>query len=436
VEGSRTARARWLPSLRVVVVYVVFVTAWILGSDAVVAAFVSDPEQITRLQTLKGIAFVVVTAGLLYLLIKRVIEDTQLSYEGAAKREASLGLLLEQIPASVWTTDLDLMVTYARGGGIAGPGMETSSVVGNNVGQTTGSEVPHLPSVEAHRRALEGQEASFRFESEGETIEARVKPFRDTADHIVGCLGFGLDVTERVNSERERSQTLERLQKLNKERETLLGHLVRAEEAERKRIAEGIHDDSIQVMTSAGMEMDLLIDRLSEPGDVELARRSRDLVSDAIGRLRTLVFRLRPLALDQAGLAVATRLLLEKATVETGLEFTLSDESTVPLGGEKLYVTYQIIQEAIANVRTHSSARRVDVTFSDGEDGLQVQVVDDGSGFDPATPIEHGHFGLTGMRERAAVLGGTCTVMTSHEGTSIELWVPWDEHRPAQTVSG
>jgi signal transduction histidine kinase len=259
---------------------------------------------------------------------------------------------------------------------------------------------------------------------------------RDTAYHIVGCLGFGLDVTERVNSERERSQTLERLEKLNKERETLLGHLVRAEEAERKRIAEGIHDDSIQVMTSAGMEMDLLIDRLSEPDDVELARRSRDLVGDAIGRLRILVFRLRPLALDQAGLAVAARLLLKKATVETGLEFTLSDESTVPLGGEKLYVTYQIIQEAIANVRKHSGARRVDVTFRDGEDGLKVQVVDDGSGFDPATPLEHGHFGLTGMRERAAVLGGICTVTTSNEGTSIELWVPWDDHRPAQTVSG
>ncbi len=427
--------ASWRPSLRVVVAYAVFVTAWILGSDAVVAAFVSDPEEITRLQSLKGIGFVVVTAGLLYLLIKRVIESTQLFYEGLAEREASLSLLLEQIPASVWTTDLDLTITSARGRGIARPRMEASSFVGTKVGQTPGSEVPHLPSVEAHRRALEGQEASFRFESGGETVEARVMPLRDTAGQIIGCLGFGLDVTERVNSERERSQTLKRLQKLNKERETLFGHLVRAEEAERKRIAEGIHDDSIQVMTSAGMALDLLIGRLSEPGDVELAQRSRDLVSDAIGRLRTLVFHLRPLALDEAGLAAATRLLLKKSSVETGLEFTLSDESSVPLEGPKLYVTYQIIQEAIANIRNHSGAHRVDVTFRDCTDGLRIRLEDDGSGFDPDRAPEQGHFGLTDMRERAAVVGGTCNVTTSPEGTSIDLWVPWAERPVAQTVS-
>lgn len=425
--------ASWRPSLRVVVAYVVFLTIWIVGSDALVAAVASDPREITQLQTAKGIAFALVSASLLYLLIKRTIDSLESAHVERFQREAHLSLALSQLPANVWTTDDELRITSIRGQPI--PAGSSQDAVGKTVPEAVGSQDPLHPATRAHHMALSGRQERYVMEWKGATIDNTVGPLRDASGRVIGCLGFSLDVTDRMRLGRERVSAVARLERLNRERESLLRHLVRAEESERKRIAEGIHDDSIQVMTSAGMAIDLLMGRLTDAADVELAKRGRELVSEAIARLRSLVFHLRPLALDEAGLAAATRLLLKKTSVETGLEFTLSDESTVPLEGPKLHVTYQIIQEAIANVRKHSGAHRVDVRFRDGTDGLLIRLEDDGSGFDPDRAPEQGHFGLTDMRERAAVLGGTCNVTTSPEGTSIDLWVPWAERPVAQTVS-
>jgi signal transduction histidine kinase len=435
VEPKLDSTGSWRPSLRIVAVYVVFLTAWILGSDAVVAAVATDAEEVTRLQTLKGFFFIAISAALLYELIRRVIGSIQVAYQDVANREATLALVLDQLPVNIWTTDPDLTVTSVRGRGIPGFQLDETDLVGKRIGESEGrSGDPEFAPVQAHLQSLSGKDSRFTVVHEDITMDAFVTPMRDAEDEVIGCLGFALDVSERVHSDVELSRTVERLKRLNEQREILLRHLVKAEEAERKRIAAGIHDDSIQVMTSAAMALDLLVGRLTAPDHLELADRARSMVRDAIGRLRNLVFHLRPIALEEAGLAAATRLLLKKNSVDGGFAFSLNDESDTPLEGERLFVAYQIIQEAVANIRKHSGAKHVEVTFRNSQGGLQITVEDDGCGFDPTTTDTSEHFGLTDMRERAHALGGTFEIVPSRKGTSVKVWIP--EHDRSVTGVG
>lgn len=90
-------------------------------------------------------------------------------------------------------------------------------------------------------------------------------------------------------------------------------------------------------------------------------------------------------------------------------------------------VLYRVAQEALANVRKHSKASRIDVSLSDRENGALLRVRDDGVGFDPATVDEErpGHLGLVSMRERAEMAGGRFRVASAEgRGTLVEAWVP------------
>lgn len=423
MEPVKKGNRSWQPSVRIVAAYVAFVTLWIVLSDTVVAAIASNAAEVTRFQTLKGVFFIIVSAGLLYLLIHRTIDSIRRSQREAAESQGPLDLALSQLPANIWTTDAELKLTTMRGNRDSRRRFDPNELLGKRVDELMG---PEAPMVEPHRQALEGKHGRYLQEVDGVKFACTVGPLRSADGEVIGCLGFSLDVTERVEAETERTAAVERLKRLNEEREILLRHLVKAEEEERKRIAAGIHDDSIQVMTSAGMALDLLANQLSDGEDRELALRARSLIADAIGRLRSLVFHLRPVELDETGLGPAVRLLLKKASIEAGFEFTLVDESSRPVAGDKVHVLYQIIQESIANIRKHSGAKHVDARMMDADDGVKVVVRDDGRGFDPAQVRgDHHHFGLTDMRERAQAIGGSC-LLTSvpGSGTLVEISIP------------
>lgn len=441
MEPVKNGTRSWQPSVRIVAAYVAFLTLWILGSDAVVAAIASDAGEVTRYQTLKGIFFVIVSAGLLYLLVHRTIESIGRSQLAAAESEGPLALALSQLPANIWLTDKEMRITSIRGNRNPKRPADREELIGKTIGETIGSDDPDIPSIKAHREALAGKQGRY-IQAFGELMfDSSVGPLRNEGGEVIGCLGFALDVTDRLSADAERQAAVERLERLNEEREILLRHLVRAEEEERKRIAGGIHDDSIQVMTSAGMALDLLTTRLVEGEERELAMRARSLVTDAIGRLRSLVFQLRPVELEETGLAPAIRLLLKKSSIEVGFEFSLVDESSEPLASDKIHVLYQVVQETIANVRKHSGAKHVDVRLADANGGMMVAVRDDGRGFDPSMDRGTHHFGLTDMRERAHAIGGACSVTTSPgTGTLVEIWIPardpGQEPLPTQTGGG
>ena len=196
-----------------------------------------------------------------------------------------------------------------------------------------------------------------------------------------------------------------------------------AAERERRRWARELHDDTLQglaglrvVLATAGPEAD----RASVDHAVEVVATG---IQEQIEGLRTLITELRPAALDQLGLKPALESLLERAGAVEGLDVT----AVIDIGPERLDPTlettiYRFAQEALTNVAKHARAEHLRVRLSRAPQAIEIEVADDGTGFDPARPSEG--FGLVGMHERAGLVGGTMRVESSPEGTTIRALFP------------
>ncbi|WIY00183.1 PAS domain S-box protein [Amycolatopsis mongoliensis] len=227
--------------------------------------------------------------------------------------------------------------------------------------------------------------------------------------------GFGKvtrDMTERRNAE----QAL-------RERRRLVGHLVDAQEVERRRIAWDVHDESIQSMVAVGMRLQLLAARLPEPHASAVAGLDES-VQAAIGRLRGLVSRLRPPELDRHGLVEAVSGYVDEVAGRWGLAHSLRDELTAEPSPAVAITVYRICQEALSNVHRHARATRVDLRLSTVDNGTLVRITDDGVGT-AGGDAGAGHFGLIEMHERAEAAHGWLSVTSEPgRGTSVEFWLP------------
>jgi signal transduction histidine kinase len=229
-------------------------------------------------------------------------------------------------------------------------------------------------------------------------------------------------VEQRTEQLRE---NLRRLERLDRDRRMLLSRLLQAEEQERKRVANDIHDDAVQVMTAVHMRLQLLRKRIDDPELAELLDLE-EVVRLSTERLRRLLFDLRPEVLDDEGLASALRMHLAQATATEGPDFEIESTFLEEPAPEMRAVLYRVCLEALTNVRKHASAQRVNVRLHQSEAEHLVTIRDDGTGFSLEDAQERaGHVGLTSMRERAELAGGWMRVETAPgSGTVVEFGVP------------
>ncbi len=236
------------------------------------------------------------------------------------------------------------------------------------------------------------------------------------------------DISERKRAEEELRDAHRRLQQIDKERQNLLAHLVRAQEEERARIASDIHDDSLQKITAATMRLDMLkVDRPELAGD-ERFSKAEEAIRQTIDSMRHLMFELRPYVLDRDGLRAALRLNVEEESKREGSpSYHLDSRLQTEPPQETRIILYRIVQEALTNIRKHARATRVDITLQESEGGFSVEVRDDGVGFESQANDRspQGHIGLTSMRERAELAGGRFRIASvPGHGTTVEVWVP------------
>lgn len=269
--------------------------------------------------------------------------------------------------------------------------------------------------------------------------EAAIEHDRDTGHRT--WRGVMYDITERKRADAELEASVEELRRLHAERSRLMGRLVDAQEEERTRIAESIHDDPLQHLTAVGLRLAGFRRHVHDSDSVAALGVLEHTVSTAIGRLRRLLFELRPRTLDTDGLAAALQQYLDELRTPDGPTYRLVNSLAIEPSPQARTVTYRIAQEALHNVQTHASATEVEVVVGSRQGGVFLTVHDDGSGVD-ATTLDTGrpgHLGISSMRERAEMNGGSFRLVSKPGGgTRVEIWLPdfWipepaTDHAPA-----
>lgn len=234
------------------------------------------------------------------------------------------------------------------------------------------------------------------------------------------------DMTETAGSRAVLEHSVEVLRAAGEEHRNLLVDVVRGTERERARIAAGIHDDSLQVITAASLRLQQLRRRLDDPDTLKILSKVEETIKLAAERLRRTIFNFRPPALQEEGVVAALRIYLDRMREETGVEYQLDNVLGEEPPAEIRAVLYRVGQEALMNVRKHARANLVRVRLSRADGGYLVEIVDNGVGYDPKrAEARPGHLGLTLMRDRTEMAGGWCRVESAPgAGTTVEYWLP------------
>ncbi|HEX6729523.1 MAG TPA: CheR family methyltransferase, partial [Pyrinomonadaceae bacterium] len=290
--------------------------------------------------------------------------------------------------------------------------------------------------------------------NDGRWYMMRIHPYRTLQDHIDGVVITFSDVTEskvakdavdRVRSELDTTLN-ERTKELRESNESLsaevaerrlsesarvklLSQLVNAQENERRRVARDLHDQLGQQLTVLRLKLESLKTQAAKNKKVQ---GNVDELLTIISRLDSdvdfLAWELRPVLLDDLGLSEALRVYITQWSRHVKLP---ADFHTTGFENERLQPLvenhlYRITQEALNNVAKHSEASKVDILLERRDQHAVLIVEDNGRGFS-AGEVNDGSetFGLTGIYERAALLGGSCEIESSPEkGTTIFIRVP------------
>ncbi len=231
---------------------------------------------------------------------------------------------------------------------------------------------------------------------------------RDGRRYIVG---MAVDITEHA----------EELRAANTELRALSRRLVDAQEAERRKIAETLHDDIGQVLTG----LNLVLKRARKKRSAEELAEAESLVADLLERVRDLSTNLRPHVLDNLGLAIALRWHVKRFSEHTKIPVTLQIRGVRRTLPSDLSTTvFRLVQEALTNVARHSRAKRAGVSVGQRDKTLRIEIHDNGRGFDPAH-LPNGSSGLRNLRERVRLSGGEFTIESKRRaGTTLRATVP------------
>jgi two-component system sensor histidine kinase DegS len=211
------------------------------------------------------------------------------------------------------------------------------------------------------------------------------------------------------------------------ERQTYISKILESQENERLRIAQEIHDDTIQtLLVIANRAQNMIPSGDGDTGEVgKNAEWIRDATLQAIEELRRTSLDLRPSVLDDLGLVPALRWLVDKMSKESGINTRILIKGNKRKLLPQAEVTiFRVVQEALNNIKRHSQAKKASVSLEFEEDSLKIMIKDDGKGFHPPRKFDRlaarGKLGLIGMRQRTDFLGGTFRIRSRPgEGTKL-----------------
>jgi len=190
----------------------------------------------------------------------------------------------------------------------------------------------------------------------------------------------------------------------------LAEHMLHVEEAERRRISRELHDEAGQSMLCIRLQMEMLESSLPDSMDKQRTglREAREMTERTILEIRRLIAALSPAVLEQLGLGAALRQLVNRFRQVHTARVRLQLNKLGPLAKRTEMIVYRLVQECFNNIAKHSMANTVNLSLSTADGYLRLNVEDNGVGFHIEEAFaKRESYGLSGMRERVALLGGT-----------------------------
>ncbi|MBB3196502.1 hybrid sensor histidine kinase/response regulator [Roseateles terrae] len=233
-----------------------------------------------------------------------------------------------------------------------------------------------------------------------------------------------LHAIESCEARRARQESDRELIKSKQQLHELAGHLQTSVEMERAAIAREIHDDVGGSLTAIKFDLAWIARHSDDAAVQQRVQSALETVSSAIESSQRIMHNLRPAILEQ-GLLAAVQWLAARFERRTGIPTAVrSGDEVQPLPAGVPLVAYRTAQEALTNVSKHANASRVDVELSMDGGVLTLEVKDNGQGLAPGDLSKARSFGIRGLRERAATVGGWVDMSSGVHGTSLILSVP------------
>ena len=227
-----------------------------------------------------------------------------------------------------------------------------------------------------------------------------------------------------------RKQAEDQLKRQQDELRELSAQVFEAREEEKTLIARELHDELGQLLTAMKMDLSWLRERLPalDPALAVKAGQMNEVLDQTVGSVRRIAADLRPLMLDDLGLADAAGWLVEDFARRSGIECRIDlppAERLEALGRDTAIAVYRVLQEALTNIARHSGAKRAWAVLEAGDDEIRLEIEDDGRGISAEALAKSRSLGVKGMRERMLYLGGGLEVSRAPRGgTRVRARVP------------
>jgi PAS domain S-box-containing protein len=357
------------------------------------------------------------------LSITRDVTDRKRAEQALLDSQRRFEAFMDQLPALAWIRDAAFRYRYVNRRYAEALGAKPHAMLGREAGD-------FFPAAVA-ARFRDSDAQVLRSGVPVQLVDSlptgqwlKVKFPLPDAGGEAAVAGIALDVTERAQAE-------ERAQRYLDNARSLMKRLVDAQESERRRIADDLHDLIGQNLTALGIGLATLKTHPSaEVRDAVTPRidAMAGLVEGTIDAIRGVMTDLRPVALEEFGLVAALRWYASVFTGRTGMKMSVSAPAEVRrLAPDAELALFRIVQEALTNAAKHSGGTAVEVAVAEAEGLIRATVEDDGRGFaDPvgARGAQRGGWGLPAMRERAEALGGALRVEFPGRGTRVVVEIP------------
>lgn len=329
--------------------------------------------------------------------------------------------VFEKAHDAIWIQDAQ--------GRISDANQAAAALTGYEVAELIGRDVSPFFTPEGLKRAHQVQESLLA----GEEI---VQPYEQRIVRKSGSEAVLMTTTSLLGHEEARrflniARDITEARRLQEDLRLYADQTGRAHEEERKRIARELHDDTIQTLVAISRRLDNFVfgSRDMPKAAFEPLERLQREIDESLVRLRRFVQDLRPPTLEYLGLVPALRELTAQVQEQSGIRVDLLVQgSGHDFAPEEGLLIYRVVQEATRNVWKHSQATRAQIGLAFDDEQATIVVSDNGEGFElpgDSKLLQMGKLGLTGMKERAHLLGGGLEIVSAPgRGTTVTLKVP------------